>query len=69
MRQLKKIYYLLDSIHQKKIPVFIFLTLIGTFLEILSTLLSRKVSKNAFKFRFTLKRVFDRFKQKGHKKN
>tara|TARA_B100000989_G_C19532886_1_gene471175 strand:- start:5759 stop:7420 length:1662 start_codon:yes stop_codon:yes gene_type:complete len=36
MRQLKKIYYLLDSIHQKKIPVFIFLTLIGTFLEILS---------------------------------
>jgi hypothetical protein len=37
--------------------------------KILSTLLSRKVSKNAFKFRFTLKRVFDRFKQKGHKKN
>jgi len=36
MRQIKEIYSLLEKNHQKKIPVFIFLTLTGTFLEILS---------------------------------
>lgn len=37
--------------------------------KILSTLLKRKISKNAFRFRLTLKRVFDTFKQKGNKRN
>ena len=37
--------------------------------KVLSTLITRKVTENPFQFRQTLKKIFDTFKQKGHKKN
>ena len=52
--------------------VYISFKVVGSVFEddkILSSLVGGKVGKNPFKFRFTLKRVFDTFKQKGHKRN
>jgi hypothetical protein len=37
--------------------------------KILSKLVGSKLTKNPFKFRFTLKKVFDTFKSKGNKRN